>query len=161
MSCKKFEKKLVDLINKELNKKEEEQILKHLEKCERCKNKYDELKMVIEKSKKIDIPVLPSSWWDSRENSIFEVPVKEKRHIFKRRFVFALISIIFVFSLSLFFFKSPKQSIVKNEENNKYSFYYDVLFLQDNLSLNENEILQMVDYLEEDEAEKILDSLLK
>ena len=161
MSCKKFEKKLVDLINKELNKKEEEQILKHLEKCERCKNKYDELKMVIEKSKKIDIPVFPSSWWDSRENSIFEVPVKEKRHIFKRRFVFALISIIFVFSLSLFFFKSPKQSIVKNEENNKYSFYYDVLFLQDNLSLNENEILQMVDYLEEDEAEKILDSLLK
>jgi len=161
MSCKKFEKKLVDLINKELNKKEEEQILKHLEKCEKCKNKYDELKMVIEKSKKIDIPVFPSSWWDSRENSIFEVPVKEKRHIFKRRFVFALISIIFVFSLSLFFFKSPKQSIVKNEENNKYSFYYDVLFLRDNLSLNENEILQMVDYLEEDEAEKILDSLLK
>ena len=161
MSCKKFEKKLVDLINKELNKKEEEQILKHLEKCEKCKNKYDELKMVIEKSKEVDIPVLPSSWWDSRENSIFKVPVKEKRHIFKRRFVFALISIIFVFSLSLFFFKSPKQSIVKNKENNKYSFYYDVLFLRDNLSLNENEILQMVDYLEEDEAEKILDSLLK
>jgi len=161
MSCKKFEKKLVDLINKELNKKEEEQILKHLEKCEKCKNKYDELKMVIEKSKKIDIPILPSSWWDSRKNSIFEIPVKEKRHIFKRRFVFALISIIFVFSLSLFFFKSPKQSIVKNKENNKYSFYYDVLFLRDNLSLNENEILQMVDYLEEDEAEKILDSLLK
>jgi len=50
---------------------------------------------------------------------------------------------------------------VKNEENNKYSFYYDVLFLQDNLSLNENEILQMVDYLEEDEAEKILELLLR
>jgi len=160
MSCKKFEKKLFDFINNDLKKGEEKQLINHLAECEECKREYIEIKTIIEESKNIKIPTFPSDWWDKNEDFIFE-RTKRKEIFSKRKIVLSLISIIFVFSLSSFLFITHKEKIAKKEKSSNYTFYSNVLPPQNLLPFSEEELIEMVDYMDEDQAEEILRMLLR
>jgi len=166
MLCKKFEEKIVDLIFGEVREEEKKQLLSHIKECEKCRNKYNEIKMIIEESKKIEVPSFTPEWWNEKRKVIMEqLPESRKNFRIKKRVVFALVSLLFIFSISVFFLTNHNENIVKKPEVNYYTFNIlssSSISSPDNiLPFSENEILKMVDYMKDSEAEEVLKIILR
>ncbi len=166
MLCKKFEEKIVDLIFGEVGEEEKKQLLSHIENCEKCRNKYNEIKMIIEESKKIEVPVFTSEWWDEKREVILErVPQGRKNFRIKKKVVFSLVSLLFIFSLSIFFFINHNENIAKKKGTTYYTFNVlssTTISSPDSiLPFSEDEILKMADYMKDSDAEEVLKIILR
>ena len=166
MLCKKFEEKIVDLIFGEVSEEEKKQLLSHIKECEKCRNKYNEIKMIIEESKKIEVPTFTSEWWDEKRKIIMEqLPESRKNFRIKKKVVFALVSLFFIFSISVFFLINHNGNIVKKVEVNYYTFNdissTNISSIDNILPFSENEILKMVDYMKDSDAEEVLKIILR
>lgn len=166
MLCKKFEEKIVDLIFSEVGEEEEKQLLSHIKECEKCRNRYNEIKMIIEESKKIEVPVFAPEWWDEKRKVIMEqLPDNRKNFRIKKKVVFSLVLLLFIFSLSIFFFINHNENIAKKEGTNYYTFntLSSPTFSSPDsiLPFSEDEILKMADYMKDSDAEEVLKIILR
>ena len=59
MECEKALELISLYIDGELNKEEQEEIIKHMEQCESCKKEYDSLKEMVETLKEMEYMPLP------------------------------------------------------------------------------------------------------
>jgi len=166
MLCRKFEEKIVDLLFGEVGEKEKKQLLSHIKECEKCRSKYKEIKMIIEESKKIEVPIFTPEWWDEKRKVIMEqLPESRKNFRIKKKVVFALVSLFFIFSISVFFLINHNENIVKKVEVNYYTFNdissTNISSIDNILPFSENEILKMADYMKDSDAEEVLKIILK
>jgi len=166
MLCKKFEEKIVDLIFGEVGEEEKKQLLSHIKECEKCRNKYNEIRMIIEESKRIEVPTFTSEWWDEKRKVIMEqLPENRKNFRIKKKVVFTLVSLFFIFSISVFFLINHNENIVKKVEVNYYTFNVlssPTFSSPDSiLPFSEDEILKMADYMKDSDAEEVLKIILK
>lgn len=149
MKCKKVEKNILDFI--EGKGKEEEKIKEHLEKCKRCKNLYNDFLLILNNSAKLTVPSYNENFWRERIKYI-----KEKNYSpIKLKPVFAGISIVSLFFLTFLFTKINTYNLKKS------TFTSKIEVLNHELPFSEEEIIQYVEYIKEEEAEKILDVIFK
>lgn len=158
MLCKKFEDKIIDFISGDIDPGEKEEFMRHLKECEKCRVKFYGMKAVIEESKKIEVPVFSSEWWEKRKEEIINRGLKE-RVVLRRKVVIALTSFIFVFLVFSLFLKNHNNNahMVKINKNVYYASYVS----NDDLPFSEKELLKMADYMKNNEAEEILKVILK
>lgn len=152
MKCKKVKRKILDYIEGNLNIEEKEEIKNHLVVCKYCQGLYNDFILILNNSKRIEIPKIDENLWKVKLNSIIE-----KGEISLRSFkpIFISISILILVFSSIFFTKIylPRShkviSITKIGEKRE--------FLNHELPLSEDEIIKYADYMEEEEVEKVLD----
>ncbi len=157
MDCKKFEKLLPLYIGRELNKKKENKIKKHLLKCKDCEESYKlylktmrEIKEIAEKDKVLDFSAFE---WKAFKNKLYKIASPKTIYIYNWRkaaaIAFVLIGVLtggFYFYTNYFHerfkeyeketaevSKTIKQdklkvSFVLKETNTKVIWYFDKNF---------------------------------
>ncbi|MCQ4725159.1 DUF4349 domain-containing protein [Anaerotignum faecicola] len=93
MECEKALELISLYIDGELNKEEQEEIIKHMEQCESCKKEYDSLKEMVETLKEMEYMPLPEGYHERLMDKIENAKVeradftgkdKNKRNIWKK-----------------------------------------------------------------------------
>ncbi|MCX7917437.1 MAG: hypothetical protein N2589_04850 [bacterium] len=149
MKCKKIEKRILDFIEQKINKKGE--IEKHIEKCEKCRNLYNNFLFILKNSKKIQFPLPDENFWRSKLNIFLE---RKSYHVKIKSLCVSVTAILVIF-LATFFTK------IYNINSKKYISGGKIEILNHELPLHEEDIIQFIDYIDEEEAEKILDVIFK
>jgi len=149
MKCKRFEKRILDFIDGKIEEKEKIKLEEHISKCGKCKKLYDDFLFIINNSKKIEHPILDENFWKAKLNLVIE---KRRYHIYRFKPAYLGISFfILIFILPLLF----KIHVIPK----KYTpieladFSYELLF-------SEDEIVKCIDYIDENDAEKIIKFIL-
>jgi|GEM_PF-2117857 hypothetical protein len=151
MKCKNIEKNILDFI--EGKGKETERIKEHLEECEKCRKLYNDFLLILNNSTKIDVPHYDENYWGEKfkyiqEKSSFRIKLKP---------VFTGISLVLIFFSTFLFIRIYTSNFKKSASTSSEK----IELLSHNLPFGEEEIFQYVDYIKEEEAEKILDVIFK
>jgi len=150
MKCKRFEKRILDFIEGEINEEKKKELRKHIEKCEKCRKLYNDFLFIINNSKKIESPILEENFWKAKLNLIIE---KGENYILKFKPAYLGVPLfILTFTLVLLFkiyLPAKKYPSVKLADSN-----YELLF-------SEDEIIKYIDYIGEEEVEKIIEFILE
>jgi hypothetical protein len=150
MKCKRFEKRILDFIVGEINEEKKKELRKHIEKCEKCRKLYNDFLFIINNSKKIESPILEENFWKAKLNLIIE---KGENYILKFKPAYLGVPLfILTFTLVLLFkiyLPAKKYPSVKLADSN-----YELLF-------SEDEIIKYIDYIGEEEVEKIIEFILE
>ena len=150
MKCKRFEKRILDFIEEKISEEERIELGKHIEKCEKCRKLYNDFLFIINNSKKIESPILEENFWKAKLNLIIE---KGENYILKFKPAYLGVPLfILTFTLVLLFkiyLPAKKYPSVELADSN-----YELLF-------SEDEIIKYIDYIGEEEAEKIIEFILE
>ncbi|HOK56295.1 MAG TPA: hypothetical protein PKV21_02095 [bacterium] len=149
MKCKNVEKNILDYIEGKV--KEKEKIREHLEKCLKCRNLYKEFLLILNSLPKEEFSGFDENFWKEKFKYI---QAKQSLHI-KLKPVFAGISLFLIF-FSTFLFTRIYTSNLK-----KVNSTVKIEILNHNLPFSEEEMIEYVDYMQDEEAEKILDVIFK
>ena len=148
MKCREFEKLILDYIEKELEGEKRKEFIQHMEKCEKCRKMVEDFNYIIEMSRKIEVPPLPAD---------FSIHIPETREVRKLvllpKVAFAVVCLFFI--VFAFFISHPR-----NIQLAKKSSPF-IILTEDSLLPSDKEILQMIDSMDEKEAEYVLDILLR
>jgi hypothetical protein len=149
MRCNKIEEKILDFIEGNIEIEEKNKIEEHLRECKNCKNLYNDFLFIIDNSKKIETPKIDENFWKVKFNSIIEKEVSHP-HLKLKPLYLSIPFFILIFSFVLFI-----KIHLPYKKSTQFSGYdYELLF-------SEETILKYVDYIDENEAAKIIEFILK
>lgn len=154
MKCKDFEKKIFEFIEDKINEFEKEKFKEHMEKCKECKSLYDDFIFILNNSKKIEVTKLNDDYWKSKIKSIFER--EEKRSNFLKP-VYVAVSLFILLSVTLFLMKI-NINIPISKKNIPIS---KLDLINHELPFSDEEIINNVDYMKDEEIEKVLEIIFK
>ncbi|MCM8784858.1 MAG: hypothetical protein NC827_00935 [Candidatus Omnitrophica bacterium] len=149
MKCKNVEKNILDFI--EGKTKEKEKIREHLEKCSKCRNLYNDFLLILDNSNKITMPSYDENFWKERIKYIKE----KKLPNFKLKPLIVNISLCIIFLLTFLFTRTYNSNLKKSISAAK------IEIINYELPFTEEEIIQNLEYINEEEVEKIIDVILK
>ena len=150
MKCKKFEKRILDFIEGKFDEKEKSELEEHISKCKKCRNLYNDFLFIINNSKKIEPPILKENFWEIKLNFIIE---KKTNYTYKfKPAYFGVPLFILIFTLVLLlkiYLTSQKYTPIELANSS-----CELLF-------SEEEFIKYLDYIDEEEVEKIIEFILK
>ncbi|MFN4226941.1 MAG: hypothetical protein ACK4F0_02215 [Candidatus Ratteibacteria bacterium] len=149
MKCKKVEKSILDFI--EGNLKEKEKIEEHLKKCDKCKSLYNDFLSILKNSNKVVMPNYDENFWKEKMKYIQE----------KSSFNFKIKPILINVSFVLIFLLTFLLTRIYNSNQKKSISTAKIEFINYELPFTEEEIIQNLEYINEEEVEKIIDVILK
>ncbi|MCM8767623.1 MAG: hypothetical protein NC816_01100 [Candidatus Omnitrophica bacterium] len=149
MKCKNVEKNILDFI--EGKAKEKEKIKQHLEKCNKCRNLYNDFILILNNSNKITIPSFDENFWKARIRYI----ERKRSPSFKLKPLIVNISLLLVFLLTFLFTRTYNSNLKKSLSTAK------IEIINYELPFTEDELLQNLEYINEEEVEKIIDIIFK
>jgi len=154
MNCKKVKNLMLDYLDNSLKNEEKREFEKHINSCEDCRREFNEISFVVEKAKEIKVPVFDENYWEKQKEKIVRGAIKYRRKFYlKPVIVFAsLIIIAFAFYIK---FHSGEKIETKLAKTSGYTVFYSTL------PFSEEELLQMVDYISEKDAESLLNIILQ
>jgi len=80
MICKDFEKLIHLYLDQKLDEQKKKEVEKHLEECQKCRERFEALKLVEEKAKGIKIPEPGDAYWESFSQRVRErIASKQKQ----------------------------------------------------------------------------------
>ncbi len=156
MKCKDIEKMIVDFLEKQEDLRNKKEFIEHLEECEKCRNLYNDFLTVLKESKKVRIPEIEQNFWKAKLNYIME-----KGEVYTRSLkpIFVGVSLFVLVFSTIFLMKIYTPSRVRISPVSKV--LTRVEFTNHELPFSEDEIINYADYMENDEAEKVLDFIFK
>ncbi len=97
MICKDFEKLIHLYLDQKLDQQKRKELEKHLSECQKCREKFETLKLVEEKTKAIKIPEPGDTYWESFSQRVRERIVSKQKQTFGAK-IKEFASNIFVFT---------------------------------------------------------------
>lgn len=149
---RKYEKLMVDYLMNELSASEVEKLKEHIKNCKNCRENFAEYKSVLTRVKELESPVYNQEFWTAKLSEVKNYqPQRHKRSFLE--FAIASVSVAVVFVVLFVFargFKPEENRMVKTSPRDKYTI------ILSGLPYPEDTLLEMVDYIDDDSAEKLL-----
>jgi hypothetical protein len=82
MICKDFEKLIHLYLDQKLDEQKRKEVEKHLSECQKCREKFETLKLVEEKAKEIKIPEPGDAYWESFSQRVRQKIVSKQKQPF-------------------------------------------------------------------------------
>jgi hypothetical protein len=152
MDCRIFNKIVIDYFAGELSAETKKDVEKHIKECASCRKVFTEIQDVIEKSRNIEVPSFSESFWEKKKEFVFAPRPKTVKYFLKPFLAGTVVSLILFFSIFLL----KKQETKNNVLNLNYSQYAVA-----DLPFSEDDIIEMTEYMQEEDARIILNIILK
>lgn len=156
MSCRKFERLIVDYVTNELKGPEAAKLEKHLKTCTECRETLAEYKNVLVKTRELQAPVYGEEFWTAKLKEIKGYqPQRQRKFFLKPAVLSASALLVFVILFTVFIHnggKEARQPVVKR------TGYALVL---NELPYPEDTLMDMIEYIDDESAEQLLNILFK
>ena len=153
MKCKNVHKLIVEFVNKELSPAQNEEIKEHLKVCSKCKEEIEEIKTVLDLSKEIKIQEFSEDFWALQRNKLTKGMLKRVINIPLKLTIALAGSFIILISFLFIQFQNHKVASYKKNSN--------ILVLDNSILLQEEQIYEIVNFMNEEDSEIVMQMLLK
>lgn len=151
MECKNAHKRIVEFIQDELPSVQNKEIKEHLKVCDNCKKEMEEIEIVLGLSKEVKIPEFSEDFWALQRNKL---PYAKRAVKLSLKLTIALTcSFILLGSFLLIQFRNSKIASYKRISN--------VLVLEDSLLPPEEQIYELINFMNDEDSEIVMQMLLK
>ena len=150
MKCKNVHKLIVEFINKELSPAQNKEIKEHLKVCNKCKEEIEEIKTVLDLSKEIKIQKFSEDFWAIQRNKLTDV----KRVVKLPLKLTIALACSFIILISFLFIQFQNHKVASYKKNS------NILVLENSI-LQEEQIYEMVNFMNEEDSEIVMQMLLK
>jgi|GEM_PF-1188672 len=155
MSCRKYERLIVYYLGNELKEPEAERLEEHIKACEDCRKSLAEYRSILAETKELRAPAYGEEFWTARLNEVKKhMPQRKQRALLKPVILSAsALAVIAVLAVKIF---GPGESMIARPPiKNQYAVVLN------ELPYPEDTLLKMVDYIDDESAEKLLNIILE
>lgn len=156
MSCRKYEKLIVDYLTNELTGPVAERLEEHLKTCKDCKDTLAEYRNVLAKTKELQAPVYGPEFWSAKLNEIKNYqPQRQRKSLLKPVILSASALLVFAVLFARVFHTGENRMVKPQALRNNYAMALN------ELPYPEETLMDMVDYIDDDSAAQLLNILFE
>jgi predicted anti-sigma-YlaC factor YlaD len=156
MDCREFEKIIIEYVTGELKGTEVEKLEEHLKTCKECRKTLEEYRNLLEKTKELQSPVYDEKFWEAKLKEVKNYKLQTQRRFSLKPAVLSACAFLVIATLfTLFIHNRGGEAKYPVVSRNGYT-----LVLSE-LPYTEETLMNMIDYIDDDSASKLLNILFE
>jgi len=155
MSCRKYERLIVYYLGNELKEPEAQRLEEHIKACEDCRKSLAEYRSILAETKELRAPVYTDEFWTAKLNELRNRPPQRQRRALLKPVILSASALAVIAVLAVKIFGPGENRMAESPIRNQYAVVLN------ELPYPEDTLLKMVDYIDDESAEKLLNIILE